>query len=97
MAGYDSLGVCIFGGFAFGTDPTIVPALIKARYGWDVAEDYLKALGRDTILLERAFNKRAGFTAKDDRIPEWMTREKLPPKDTAFDVPIEEMDTIFDD
>ena len=97
MAGYDSLGACVFGGFAFGTDPTIIPALVRSRYGWEVEDDFLKVLGRETILLEREFNKRAGFTEADDRILEWMTLEKLPPKDTAFDVPGEEMDTIFDE
>lgn len=97
MAGYDSLGVCIMGGFGFAMDQSIIPDLINAQYGWDVGEDYLKELGRETILLEREFNRRAGFTAEDDRLPEWMTQEPLPPHNAVFDVPEEEMDAIFDD
>lgn len=97
MAGYDTLGACVFGGFAFGTVPTVIPDLVRSRFGWDVEDDLLKTLGRETILLEREFNKRAGFTEADDRIPEWMTLENLPPHDTAFDVPGEEMDTVFDE
>lgn len=95
MAGYDSLGACIFGGF--GMDAAIARDLVAAQYGWDVPDDYLTALGRETILLEREFNRRAGFTAADDRLPEWMTTEPLPEINTAFDVPAEEMDAIFDE
>jgi aldehyde:ferredoxin oxidoreductase len=96
MAGFDSLGACIFGGSGFALDPTIIPDLIKGRYGWGVGPNYLQELGRETILLEREFNKRAGFTRADDRMPEWMTREKLPPTNAVFDVPEEEMDAIFE-
>jgi aldehyde:ferredoxin oxidoreductase len=96
MAGYDSLGACIMGGFGFGLDVTIIPDLINARYGWDVGPDYLKELGRASILMEREFNRAAGFSEKDDRIPEWMTLEPLPPTDSVFDVPDQELDAIFD-
>jgi aldehyde:ferredoxin oxidoreductase len=94
MAGYDSLGACIFA--PFGMDAAIVRDLINARYGWGVDEDYLIRLGRESILMEREFNRRAGFTEKDDRLPEWMTTEKLPEVNTAFDVPVAEMDAIFE-
>ena len=96
MAGYDSLGACIMGGFGFALDATIIPDLIKGRYGWGVSPDYLKELGREAILLEREFNHKAGFTKEDDRLPEWMTREQLPPTNAVFDVAEEELDTIFD-
>lgn len=97
MAGYDSLGACIMGGFGFGLDATIIPDLINARYGWDVGPDYLRELGRASILMEREFNRAAGFSEKDDRIPEWMTLEPLPPTDSVFDVPDQELDAIFDE
>jgi aldehyde:ferredoxin oxidoreductase len=96
MAAYDSLGVCAFGTFGFSTDPTIIPDMINGHYGWGIGEDYLRHLGREVILLECEFNSRAGFTKEDDRIPEWMTKEKLPPNDHVFDVPETVLDTIFD-
>ena len=96
MAGYDTLGACIFAGFGFATAPTSIPELIKARYGWDVPADYLQVLGRETIKMEREWNKQAGFTKKDDRLPEYMTREPLPPNNPVFDVSEEELDTIYD-
>jgi aldehyde:ferredoxin oxidoreductase len=45
--------------------------------------------------LEREFNRRAGFTPADDRLPEWMTQEPLPPTQAVFDVSEEELDGVF--
>ncbi|HHH42435.1 MAG TPA: aldehyde ferredoxin oxidoreductase [Chloroflexi bacterium] len=95
MAGYDTLGACIFAGFGFGAAPGVIRDLLNARYGWSVGDDILQELGRETLRLELAFNRRAGFTAAHDRLPEWMTREPLPPHNTVFDVPDEELDGIF--
>lgn len=97
MAGYDTLGACIFAGFGFAAAPQTIADLLNARYGWDVDGEVLKELGRETLQLEREFNRRAGFTAADDRLPEWMTREPLPPHGAVFDVSPEELDTIFAD
>jgi aldehyde:ferredoxin oxidoreductase len=96
MAGYDSLGACIFSGFGFADVPDTIFELVNARYGTDYDIGLLKHLGRETIGYEREFNRRAGFTNADDRLPEWMTREPLPPHNTVFDVPDEELDGIFD-
>ncbi|MBU2610065.1 MAG: aldehyde ferredoxin oxidoreductase, partial [Chloroflexi bacterium] len=97
MAGYDSLGACIFAGFGFAAAPTgTIARLLNARYGWDMPADVLQVLGKETLKLEREFNRRAGFTAKDDRLPEWMTREPLPPHNAVFDVPEEDLDGVFD-
>ncbi len=94
-AGYDTLGVCSFAGFGFGAAPETIKELLNARYDWQVGSDILQVLGRETISLEREFNRQAGFTKVDDRIPEWMTREPLAPHNAIFDVPEEELDGIF--
>ena len=96
MAGYDTLGACVFAGFGYTAAPNYIPDLLKARYGWDVPANILQELGRQTIKMEREWNRRAGFTRKDDRLPEWMKREALPPLNTVFDVPDEDLDTIYD-
>lgn len=96
MAGYDTLGACIFAGFGFAAAPETIRDLLNARYGWEVETDILQELGKATLSLEREFNRRAGFTRADDRIPEWMTREPLPPHNTVFDVPEEDLDKVFD-
>ena len=95
MAGYDTLGACIFAGFGFSLAPTLVRDFINARYDWGVGDDILQALGRQSLKLEREFNRLAGFTSAHDRLPEWMTREPLPPHNTVFDVPDEELDQVF--
>jgi aldehyde:ferredoxin oxidoreductase len=95
MAGYDTLGACIFAGFGFGAAPETIPGLIKDRYGWDVPADFLQVLGREALKAEREFNRRAGFTSEDDRIPAWMTEEPLPPHNAVFDVPPVELDGLF--
>lgn len=98
MAGYDTLGACIFAGFGYAATPDgVVKRLLKARYGWDdLPDNILQALGKETIKLEREFNKRAGFTAKDDRLPEWMTREAIPENGSVFDVSEDVIDHMFD-
>ncbi|MBI5352011.1 MAG: aldehyde ferredoxin oxidoreductase [Chloroflexi bacterium] len=98
MAGYDTIGACIFAGFGYAATPDgVVKRLLKARYGWDdLPDNILQDLGKQTIKMERAFNKRAGFTAKDDRIPEWMMKEAIPENGSVFDVSEEVLDHIFD-
>jgi aldehyde:ferredoxin oxidoreductase len=99
MAGYDTIGACLFAGFGYAATPDgVVKRLLSARYGWDdLPDNILAELGKQTIKMEREFNRRAGFTAKDDRIPEWMTKEPIPPHNNVFDVPDAELDHIFDE
>jgi aldehyde:ferredoxin oxidoreductase len=95
MAGYDTLGACLFAGFGFSLAPGAVRDLLNGQYGWDVPDDILQQLGRETLDLERQFNRAAGFSAVHDRLPEWMKREALPPKKAVFDIPDEDLDTVF--
>jgi len=99
MAGYDSLGACIFAGFGYSATPDgVVKRLLAARYGWDdLPDNILQELGKEALKLEREFNRRAGFTAKDDRLPEWMQKEPIAPHNAVFDVPDEELDRIFEE
>lgn len=96
MAGYDTLGACIFAGFGYSSAPGVISELLNARYGWNTGADILQVLGRETLALEREFNRKAGFTRAHDRLPEWMTREPLPPTNAVFDVPDEELERVFD-
>ncbi len=95
MAGYDTLGACIFSGFGYSAAPGVIEDLLRGQFGWET-ENILQELGRETLRLERAFNKAAGFTAADDRLPEWLTVEPLPPTNAVFDVPEEDLDGVFD-
>ena len=70
--------------------------MINGRYGWGVDDNVLYDLGKITLDLEIKFNHAAGFGPEDNRLPDWMQTEKLPPFDTVFDVPNEQLDSIFD-
>ena len=52
---------------------------INAAHGTSLTKDFFEALGRETLRLEREFNRRAGFTAKDDELPAFFYAEPLPP------------------
>jgi len=97
MAGFDTLGACLFAGFGFAVASQTIAQLINARYGTDYGDDILVVLGQESIRLELEFNKMAGFTKADDRLPKWMTQEVLPQMNTAFDVTDRELDSIFND
>ena len=95
MAGYDTLGACIFTGPGFTAAPEAIRDLLNSRYDWEVKSDILQLLGRVTLNNERLFNHLAGFTNADDRLPEWMTRVPLPPNNSVFDVSEEDLDGVF--
>jgi aldehyde:ferredoxin oxidoreductase len=78
-AATDSLGLCIFGRSV--TEPNIefVVNAINAAVGTSLTKEWFAALGRETLRLEREFNRRAGFTAKDDELPAFFYTEALPP------------------
>jgi len=98
MAGYDTLGACSFAGFGYAATPdAVIKRLMAARYGWgDIPDNILQELGKDTIKMEREFNRRAGFTKEDDRLPKWMTEEAIPETGAVFDVSEDVIDHIFD-
>lgn len=95
MAGYDTLGACIFTGSGFAAAPEAIRDLLNSRYDWEVKSDILQVLGRESLNYERLFNHLAGFTNADDRLPEWMTRVPLPPNNSVFDVSDEDLDGVF--
>jgi aldehyde:ferredoxin oxidoreductase len=53
------------------------------------------AMGKEILKVERNFNKQAGFTNKDDRLPEFMRYEKLPPHDVVWTMPDEDLDEVY--
>jgi aldehyde:ferredoxin oxidoreductase len=95
MAGFDTLGACIFTGFGFMAAPDVIAELLNGRYGWGVGPDILQVLGKETLGLEREFNRQAGFTRVHDRIPEYMRTEPLPPHNSVFDVSEADLDDVF--
>ncbi len=55
------------------------------------------AYGLDILRKEREFNRQAGFTERDDRLPTFFYKEPVPPHNVTFDVPEKEIDKVFKD
>ena len=98
FAAIDSLGMCLFACMP----PLDVPELqdqliaaVAALTGEELPEDYLIALGSQIVKQERDFNRRAGFTPADDRLPAFMVDEALPPSGNRFDVSEADLDSVF--
>jgi aldehyde:ferredoxin oxidoreductase len=97
-AAVDSTGMCLFIAFAVLDQPETFQALIdmiNAFYGGELTADGVAELGKSVLKTERDFNDRAGFTAKQDRLPEYMIKEELPPHNVTFKVKDEELDQVF--
>jgi aldehyde:ferredoxin oxidoreductase len=97
-AAVDATGMCLFIAFAVLDQPDTFQALIdmiNAFYGLELTGDDVTALGQNILSSERDFNARAGFTAKQDRLPEYFQTEKLPPHDVTFTVKDEDLDQVF--
>jgi len=97
MAAVDTVGICDFAqsGFAAGLDN--VCHMIAAKSGRPFSEDDWTALGTRIIKAEREFNRRAGFTRQDDRLPKMFYEEPLPPHNKVVVISDEEMDKTFAD
>lgn len=93
----DDLGLCIFVGVVFEQPENIqlVADMVAARYGgqWDI--ERLMGLAVQTLSLEKRFNREAGFTDKDDRLPEFFSTEPLPNSGHVFDVTDEELRQVL--
>jgi aldehyde:ferredoxin oxidoreductase len=91
----DGLGLCLF----IGPMPPTMDTLVKvySKYvGREVTLDELLERGKELLRLEKAFNKAAGITSADDRLPEFFTKETLEPKGVVFDITPEELDSVLD-
>jgi aldehyde:ferredoxin oxidoreductase len=78
-AATDSLGLCIFGRTVTETQLDFLAGAINAAHGTDLKPDFFAALGQETLRLEAEFNRRAGFTERDDELPAFFYTEALPP------------------
>ncbi len=90
-AALDSSGFCMFTFMA----PDIVAELVSSLYGIEwTADDYME-MGKEVLRKERTFNINAGISEEADGLPDWMTKEPLPPTNAVWDVPREEYMKLF--
>lgn len=69
--------------------------LDNGRFGWGWSVEDLEEYKKTVLRMELEFNEKTGHTPADARMPEYMTREPLPPHNTVFDVPDAELDAVF--
>ncbi len=97
-AAIDASGLCLFVAFAVLDEPEAMEAIcgmLGALQGRPFTAEDLAAIGRKVLLRERAFNRAAGFTDADDRLPRFFKTEKLAPHQITFAVSDEELDQVF--
>jgi aldehyde:ferredoxin oxidoreductase len=94
----DSSGYCLFIAFPIldipkgweGMAETVAGVTGMNISGADVVE-----IGKEVLKMERLFNEQAGFTSADDRPPEFMRYEKLPPHNEVWTVTDQELDKVY--
>jgi aldehyde:ferredoxin oxidoreductase len=97
MAAVDCTGLCLLASFAL-TTPEGGEAFLKvmnAKFGTQLGPDDIPALGIRVLKEELDFNRKAGFTNEDDRLPEFFYKEPLSPHNKTVLISNEEMDTAL--
>jgi len=92
----DNTGLCLFARPPVIADSQLMVDMLNGIHGWDWTPEDLDRSDRDVLRTELEFNRRAGITSADYRIPEYMRKEPLAPHNTVFDVPDSELDSIFE-
>lgn len=87
----DLVGLCFFVGANMDTAGKAAQ-LVNARYGTSLTTEDILQMSIATLKTELEFNRRAGFTRIDDRLPEFFYREELPPRNLVYDVPRAEVE-----
>jgi aldehyde:ferredoxin oxidoreductase len=96
-ASLDTLGVCLLVGGALRSPDggrALLQAL-EAKLGMNLEPEAIPAFGMKALQAEREFNRKAGFTTQDDRLPEFFYKEPLPPHNIVFLVSDSDLDSLF--
>jgi aldehyde:ferredoxin oxidoreductase len=92
----DTMGLCLFTRPPFVKKPELFALFLKGRYGWNVTYEDVQKIGIDALETEGEFNRRAGVSEEFYDIPEFMREEPLPPRNSVFDISMEEMQKIWE-
>jgi aldehyde:ferredoxin oxidoreductase len=94
----DSTGYCLFIAFPIldiAKGWAGMAESVAGVTGLNITGDDVIPLGKEILKIERLFNERAGFTAADDRPPEFMRYEKLPPHNVVWTITDEQLDSVY--
>jgi aldehyde:ferredoxin oxidoreductase len=89
--------VCDSSGFCQFLQPSLdnIRAFYGALVGREVSRTEIHDLGWQTLCDEWEFNKRAGFTAKDDVLSEPLMKDPIGPANAVFDVPADIIAAVY--
>ena len=98
MAVVDSIGLCVLASVVLATTEGAQAFIdaINAKLGTQLEPEALQEMGVEVLKAERAFNRRAGFSEKDDRLPRFFYEEPLPPHNVVVRISDEDLDKTFD-
>ena len=94
----DTTGHCLFIAFAILDIASGYEGLVEevnGVLGTKYTIDDSNKIGADILRKERSFNEAAGFNNFDDRLPEFMKYEKLPPHNNVYDISDEALDAVY--
>ena len=74
----------------------LLAEMMAALYGGSSDFSRVASIGGKTLLTEREFNRRAGMTDADDRLPDFFYKERSFATGSKFDIHDMELRTIFD-
>ena len=66
--------LCAFASRVIEDDPDVLPGLYAGAFGGDWTMEKCREMAIDTLRIERKFNEGAGFTAADDRLPDFFRK-----------------------
>ncbi len=78
-AAVDSIGLCVFGRSVTNINHPLIIGAMHDALGAHLPEDFLIRMGRETLMLEDAFNHDAGFRDADNDLPDFFFKEELAP------------------
>jgi aldehyde:ferredoxin oxidoreductase len=94
----DSTGYCLFIAFPIldiAEGWAGMADSVAGVTGLDITGDKVIDIGKEVLKKERLFNEAAGFTSADDRLPEFMREEALPPHNVKWTMADEDLDKVY--
>jgi aldehyde:ferredoxin oxidoreductase len=96
MAALDCTGLCLLAGGAVRGEPgEAFYKMIQIRLGGTFDAQAYAELGKQVLDAEMEFNRKAGLTKEDDRLPEFFCKEKLSPNGRVFAISDEDLDNTL--
>ena len=96
MAALDCTGMCLLAGGAIGGEAgEAFYKMIAMGLGRPFDAQAYASLGMQVLKAEMEFNRKAGFTHEDDRLPAFFYEEKLSPNNQVFPISAEDLDHTF--